>query len=119
MTIEIITEKHRDKEVRDLLLLTLLEFHFLNNKIDSLMKKEEFIAAIGDLKTEVQGIITKVGTLEDKINNSSTDVDPDIVAAFQDLKGATDLLNTKADNLPASPPAETTDAGAASDQPQA
>jgi hypothetical protein len=79
---------------------------FFHIKIDNLVNKQDFIAAISDLKTEVVIISGKVDVLEQKINNSPTDVDPDIVAAFQDLKGSVDALNSKADNTPAAPPVD-------------
>lgn len=71
------------------------------------MTKAEFIQGITDLKTEVGVVGTKVDALEQKINNSSTDVDPDIAAAFADLKTSVDSLSTKADNTPAAPPVDT------------
>lgn len=72
------------------------------------MTKAEFLQAIADLKTEVGTVSDKVGVLETTINNSSTDVDPDITAAFADLKTSVDALSSKADNTPAAPPVEAT-----------
>lgn len=63
------------------------------------MTKAEFLAAIADFKTEVGTVSGKVDALEALINGKS-DVDPEIVAAFQDLKSSMDQLNTKADNAP-------------------
>lgn len=69
------------------------------------MNKVEFLQAIADFKTEVGVVSGKVDVLEQKINGTA-DVDPDIVAAFQDLKGSMDSLNSKADNTPAAPPVD-------------
>jgi hypothetical protein len=80
--------------------LMFLMFDFLISKIESLMTKQEFLDFIASVKGELSTISDKVGALEDKINNSPTDVDPDIVAAVQDLKGSVDALNAKADNTP-------------------
>jgi uncharacterized protein YoxC len=98
---QFIKHQHEHLGDRDLLIHLLDNQLFINQKLDSLMDKATFLAAIADLKTEVGTVATKVDTLEQKINNSPTNVDPDIVAAFQDLKGSVDLLNTKADNAPA------------------
>lgn len=73
---------------------------FIIQKFETLMNKAEFLAAIADFKTEIGTVSGKVDALEAKINGSSADVDPEIVAAFQDLKGSMDVLNTKADNTP-------------------
>lgn len=70
------------------------------------MNKVEFLQAIADFKTEVGVVSGKVDVLEQKINGAPADVDPDIVAAFQDLKGSMDSLNSKADNTPAAPPVD-------------
>ena len=77
------------------------------------MTKQEFLDFMGTVKAEIATVSDKVGALEAKINNSPTDVDPEIVAAVQDIKTSLDSLNTKADNTPASAP---TDGGS---QPQA
>lgn len=69
------------------------------------MTKQDFLDFIGGLKTEIGVVSGKVDALEAKINSSPTDVDPDIVAAVQDLKTSLDGLNTKADNAPAAPAA--------------
>lgn len=110
MTIEEIIEAYADKPDRHLL-HKILENQFLTfKKLDNLMDKATFLQAFADLKTEVGTVGTKVDALEQKINNSPTDVDPDIVAAFQDLKGSVDSLSTKADNTPAAAaPTESTD----------
>lgn len=71
------------------------------------MNKVEFLQAIADFKTEVGVVSGKVDVLEQKINGTA-DVDPDIVAAFLDVKSSMDSLNSKADNTPAAPPVETT-----------
>lgn len=107
--LDFLFKTHGHLSDRDLLLTIISNQHFLISKLDSLMDKTTFLQAIADLKTEVGGVSTKVDTLEQKINNSPTDVDPDIVAAFQDLKGSVDSLNTKADNTPAA--AAGTDSG--------
>lgn len=86
--------------------LMFLMFDFLISKIDTLMTKGEFIQAITDLKTEVVGIGTKVDTLETAITNAGGVIPDDVAAAFADLKGSVDALNTKADNTPAAPPTE-------------
>lgn len=63
------------------------------------MTKGEFLQAIADFKTEIGTVSGKVDALENLINGK-TDVDPEIVAAFQDLKSSMDTLNSKADNTP-------------------
>lgn len=68
------------------------------------MTKQDFLTAIGAFKTEIGTVNTKVVALEAKINAAPTDVDPDIVAAFTDLKNSMDSLNTTADNTPIPPP---------------
>lgn len=101
--LDIIIQEHGHKTDRDLL-YTILETNFLIlQKLESLMTKQEFLDFIGSLKTEIGTVSSKVDVLEQKINSSPTDVDPDIVAAVQDLKGSVDALNTKADNTPATP----------------
>lgn len=70
------------------------------------MTKAEFIQSITDVKTEVVGIGTKVDALETAINNAGDVIPDDVAAAFADLKGSVDALNTKADNTPAAPPAD-------------
>jgi hypothetical protein len=75
---------------------------FIIQKLDSLMTKQEFLAAMADFKAEIGIVSGKVDALEALINNPSKDVDPEIVASFQDLKGSMDTLNSKADNTPAS-----------------
>ena len=62
------------------------------------MTKTEFLQAIADFKTEIGTVSGKVDALEALINGSITEVDPQIVAAFQDLKTSMDSLNSKADN---------------------
>jgi len=118
--IEIIIEKYKEHSDRDLLHIVLVEFHFLNLKIDTLMNKAEFIQAITDLKTEVSGVADevdvvsgKVDNLESLINNAGDAIPDDVASAFADLKsgvdilkGKTDGLNSKADNTPAAPPAD-------------
>lgn len=74
---------------------------FITQKLKSFMTKAEFLAAMADFKTEIGVISGKVDVLEGKINSSPTDVDPEIVAGFQDLKTSMDALNTKADNTQA------------------
>jgi len=64
------------------------------------MTKAEFLAAMADLKGEITTVSGKVDAMEAVINNPAKDVDPEIVTAFQDLKGSVDALNTKADNTP-------------------
>lgn len=73
---------------------------FIIQKLDSFMTKPEFLQAIADFKTEIGTVSGKVDALETLINNK-TDVDPEIVTAFQDLKSSMDGLNSKADNTPA------------------
>lgn len=99
----IIKEHHQHLSDRDLLITILVNQFLILKTIE--MNKTDFIQAITDLKTEVTGIGVKVDTLEAAINNSTTDVDPAIVAAFADLKSGVDSLNTKADNTPATVPA--------------
>lgn len=74
---------------------------FITQKLESFMTKAEFLAAMADFKTEIGTVSGKVAALEAKINGSPTDVDPDIVAGFQDLKTSMDALSTKADNTQA------------------
>src|SRR5262249_33308601 len=97
---ESIRKQHSHLTDRELLLTILFNQLLILQKQDTLMTKPEFLAAIADFKTEIGTVSGKVDVLESKINNS-TDVDPDIVAAFQDLKSSMDALNTKADNTPA------------------
>jgi len=92
---------------------TYKETLFIHDKINNLMTKQDFLQAMADLKTEVGTVSAKVDVLEQKINGSTTDVDPDVVAAFNDLKTSVDALSTKADNTPAAP-AEETPAGSGS-----
>jgi len=105
MTIEEIIEAYAEQPDRHLLHKILENQFLIFKKLDNLMDKATFLKAFADLKTEVSTVSTKVDALEQKINNSPTEVDPDIVAAFQDLKGSVDSLSSKADNTPA---AETT-----------
>ena len=98
-----IREEHAHRLDRELLYMILERQDLLTQKIDNLMNKQDFLQAIADLKTEVGTVGAKVDVLEQKINASSTDVDPDIVAAFNDLKTSVDALNSKADNTPAAP----------------
>lgn len=86
----------------EILLTIILVFQlFIFHKLELLMTKQDFLQAIGDFKTEIGVVSGKVDALETLINGASTDVDPAIVAAFQDLKTSMDSLNTKADNAPA------------------
>lgn len=70
--------------------------------------QDDFVQALNDLKTEVDGISTKVAALEAAINGQPTGtVAQPILDAFAALKGSVDTLNTAADNTPATPPAPT------------
>lgn len=53
--LEIFHLHHRDKTDREIALLTLFELQLLNIKIEKLMTKAEFVQAVTDLKTEVDG----------------------------------------------------------------
>ena len=97
--------EHQNKDVRDLVLHLLTDIHIINIKITKLMSaQDDFIQAIADLKTEVDGIGVKVAALEAAINNQPTGtVAQPILDAFAALKGSVDTLNTAADNTPAAP----------------
>lgn len=105
---DFIKQQHAHLSERDLLVTILANQFFIIQKLENFMTKAEFLQAMADFKTELGVVSGKVDVLETKINSAPTDVDPEIVTAFQDLKSSLDTLNTKADNTAAAATASTT-----------
>lgn len=101
-----LSREHQNKDTRDLLLHVLANQHFIIKKLDKIMsQQDDFIQAITDLKSEVDGIGVKVAALEAAINGQPTGtVAQPILDAFAALKGSVDTLNTAADNTLVTPP---------------
>ncbi len=60
------------------------------------MTQDELVTALTDLKTEVDGVSTKVDALEAAITSAGTSVPQTVQDAFANLKSSVDTLNSKA-----------------------
>ena len=101
-----IVEKYSNHSAQELMHVVLLEFYFLNLKIDSIMKSQAEVAQeLRDIKAALLPLGPKIQALLDAAKNQ-----PD---ASQELSDAADDLATEEQNLvalftpaPAEPPAE-------------
>lgn len=60
------------------------------------MTQEELAQSLTDLKTEVDGVSTKVDALEAAITAAGNSIPQPVQDAFAALKGSVDTLNDKA-----------------------
>lgn len=62
--LDIIIQEHAGKSDRDLLHIVLLEFHYLNKKIDKIMGQfEDFSAALDKLDTDISGVAAELAAI--------------------------------------------------------